>query len=179
MARRTLASKRFAEAIASIAAAGNAWVPWSRDMQILHEALNDDTFRAIIGNSRIDAPTLDVIEHLGLGADLQADTRHFLAVMARRRSLHLLPEVIEWFSELADKASGVRRVVVTAVTELSVEEIQRVRERVAGAGTDASHVAVSVCLDPELLGGLTIREGDQIFDYSVRTRLEVLRERMS
>lgn len=99
--------------------------------------------------------------------------------MARRRSLHLLPEVIEWFGELADRASGVRRVIVTAATELSGEEIQRVRERVAGAAGDASNVLVTVRLDPEILGGLTIREGDQIFDYSVRTRLEVLRERMS
>lgn len=64
-------------------------------------------------------------------------------------------------------------------TELSGEEVRRVRERVAGAAGDASNVLVTVRLDPEILGGLTIREGDQIFDYSVRTRLEVLRERMS
>ncbi|MCX5987520.1 MAG: ATP synthase F1 subunit delta [Chloroflexi bacterium] len=179
MARRTLASKRFAEAIASIASSGNSWSAWIRDMHILHEALLDDSFRATIGNPHLNAATLDVIEHLKLGADLQVDTRHFLAVMARRRSLHLLPEVIEWFGELADRASGIRRVIVTAATELSGEEVQRVRERVAGAAGDASNVSVTVRLDPEILGGLTIREGDQIFDYSVRTRLEVLRERMS
>jgi len=149
------------------------------DMHILQKALEDDSFRAMIGNPHFSSATLDVIEHLKLGGDLQTGTRHFLAVMARRRSLHLLPEVIEWFGEFADRASGVRRVIVTAATELSGEEIQRVRERVAGAVGDASNVAVTVRLDPELLGGLTIREGDQIFDYSVRTRLEVLRERMS
>ena len=179
MARRTLASKRFAEAIASIASSGNCWSAWIRDMHILHEALLDDSFRATVGSPHINSATLDVIEHLKLGADLQADTRHFLAVMARRRSLHLLPEVIEWFGDLADRASGIRRVIVTAATELSGEEVQRVRERVAGAAGDASNVSVTVRLDPDILGGLTIREGDQIFDYSVRTRLEVLRERMS
>ncbi|NDE07864.1 MAG: F0F1 ATP synthase subunit delta, partial [Chloroflexi bacterium] len=47
------------------------------------------------------------------------------------------------------------------------------------AAGDASNVSVTVRVDPEILGGLTIREGDQIFDYSVRTRLEVLRELMS
>lgn len=179
MARRTLASKRFAEAIASIAASGNSWAEWKRDMDFLHEALKDDSFRAIMGNPHINAATLDVIENLKLGADLQVDTRHFLAVMARRRSLHLLPEVIDWFGELADRASGVRRVTVTAASELTGDEIRRVRERIAGTGGDPSQVAVTVRLDPEILGGLTIREGDQIFDYSVRTRLEVLRERMS
>ena len=179
MARRTLASKRFAEAIASIASSGNSWSAWIDDMQILNEALEDDSFRATIGNPHINSATLGVIDQLKLGADLQIGTRHFLAVMARRRSLHLLPEVIEWFGELADRASGVRRVIVTAATELSGEEIQRVRERVAGAAGDASNVSVTVRVDPEILGGLTIREGDQIFDYSVRTRLEVLRELMS
>ncbi len=179
MARRTLASKRFAEAIASIAASGNSWGAWSHDMQILHGALEDQSFRATIGNPHMNSATLEVIEHLKLGADLQVGTRHFLAVLARRRSLHLLPEVIEWFRELADKASGVRRVIVTAASELTGDEIQRVRERIAGAGGDTAQVAVTVRLDPEILGGLTIREGDQIFDYSVRTRLEVLRERMS
>ncbi len=179
MARRTLASKRFAEAIASIAASGNSWAAWRWDMHILHEALKEQSFRAVIVNPHLNAATHDVIEHLKLGADLQVDTRHFLAVMVRRRSLHLLPAVIEWFGELADKAAGLRRVTVTAASELTGDEIQRVRERIAGTGGDPSQVAVTVRLDPEILGGLTIREGDQIFDYSVRTRLEVLRERMS
>ncbi|NDF53594.1 MAG: hypothetical protein EB145_05320, partial [Proteobacteria bacterium] len=111
MARRTLASKRFAEAIASIASSGNSWSAWTRDMHILNEALEDGSFRATIGNPHINSATLGVIDQLKLGADLQIGTRHFLAVMARRRSLHLLPEVIEWFGELADRASGVRRVI--------------------------------------------------------------------
>jgi len=85
MARRTLASKRFAEAIASIASSGNSWSAWTRDMHILHEALQDHSFRATIGNPHINAATLDVIEHLKLGADLQVGTRHFLAVMARQK----------------------------------------------------------------------------------------------
>ena len=75
MARRTLASKRFAEAIASIASSGNSWSTWISDMHILQKALEDDSFRAMIGNPHVSSATLDVIEHLKLGGDLQTGTQ--------------------------------------------------------------------------------------------------------
>jgi F-type H+-transporting ATPase subunit delta len=83
----------------------------------------------------------------------------------------------------------VRRVTVTTAQPLTDEQRARLRQRLAGAGGGApaggpaggapAAVQLSEEVDPGLLGGLVVRQGDIIQDYSVRARLEALRDRLN
>ena len=55
------------------------------------------------------------------------------------------------------------------------------QERLAAALTKASGktVTVQVIVDADVMGGLVTQIGDTVFDGSVRTRLEKMKERLS
>ena len=59
---------------------------------------------------------------------------------------------------------------------LTSEETAALREKVARMTGRTVHLTVE--LDESLIGGLTVRVGDTLYDASVRGRLERLRERL-
>jgi F-type H+-transporting ATPase subunit delta len=73
-----------------------------------------------------------------------------------------------------------RRGVVDAVARtalpLSADETKALQQKVAGMTGRTVDLRVEV--DESLIGGLTVRVGDTLYDASVRGRLERLRERL-
>ena len=63
---------------------------------------------------------------------------------------------------------------VTSAQSLEPAELAAIAERVAAMA--GARVEVVPAIDPELIGGLTVRIGDRLIDASVRGRLSRLRE---
>jgi F-type H+-transporting ATPase subunit delta len=67
-------------------------------------------------------------------------------------------------------------VVVTSAHELLASERDELEARLRSAhGQD---IRITYEVEPELLGGVRIRVGDRISDYSVAARLDALRQRL-
>jgi F-type H+-transporting ATPase subunit delta len=84
---------------------------------------------------------------------------------------------VERLAELAAERRGRSVALVRAAAPLSAEQEARlgdVLSRIYGRAID-----VQVELDPELLGGLVIRVGDELIDGSVAARLTVAARRLS
>jgi len=67
--------------------------------------------------------------------------------------------------------------VVVDAPELTEEETEALRRKVGEMAGQTVHLTVEV--DESLIGGLTVRIGDTLYDASVRGRLERLRERLA
>ena len=78
------------------------------------------------------------------------------------------------FDRLLNRERGVVTAIVTSAAPLSDADVDVVRRRIA-AMRSASTVDVEQRVDEGLIGGLTVRVGDQLIDASVRGRLERLR----
>lgn len=65
---------------------------------------------------------------------------------------------------------------VTSAVALEPAEL----EAIAGRLRDQTGVAIEIAaaVDPDLIGGLTVRLGDRLIDASVRGRLERLRDHL-
>jgi F-type H+-transporting ATPase subunit delta len=98
----------------------------------------------------------------------------FLLDQARGR------ELAEVLDALADLAAERRQHVVAEVRSAVPLDADR-RSRLAEALSRASGrtVEVKVVVDPSVIGGLVARIGDEIFDGSVRTRLDDAREHLA
>lgn len=179
MARRSLAAKRYAEAVAAIASPSGTWDAWLADLTHVADAMADPAIRAVVANPNQAANVSHFLDSKAMSDGLRPETIRLLHVMASRRALGLLPDAVLWLHELADRARGVRRVAVTSAAPLDQAQRRQVQAHVAGAGGDPTRVILSLSVDPGIIGGLVIREGDQIRDRSVRARLESLRERMA
>lgn len=176
MPGRTPAGKRYAEAVAGITRADGAWERWRRDLDLAAGALSSPQLRQALESPGLRHQQKYALIEEVLGGKIAGPALNLLKVMARRGRIDLLPDVAKWFGEIADRALGVRRFQVTTAAPLVEEQRELLRQRLAeGSGS----VVLTEHVDPSLLGGLVLRHGDVIHDYSVRSRLEALRARLN
>lgn len=100
----------------------------------------------------------------------------FVSVLVDKRRQTLLPEIAEAYRGLVDERMGRVRVEV-AISHLPDEALQAEIGN-ALARRLGRTVIPTFTVDPELLGGLVVKVGDEILDGSVRTRAARLRRAM-
>jgi F-type H+-transporting ATPase subunit delta len=117
-----------------------------------------------------------VISRFAPSVPLSPLVRNFLFVVIDRRRGDLLGELGTAFEAALDERAGVLRVEVQSAVPLTDQ--QR-----AALGVELSRVAnkqvrCEFFVDPTLIGGIVARMGSTVYDGSVRTQLEALRERL-
>jgi F-type H+-transporting ATPase subunit delta len=102
---------------------------------------------------------------------------NFLLVLNEHDRLELLPAILHAYIELNNQRA--RRVVVQVRSAVPLLDHQR--ERLASQLRQVFHQepVLDAAVDPDLLGGLVVRVGDWLYDASVRTRLESLRNQLN
>lgn len=101
-------------------------------------------------------------------------TRNALQLLIDRRRIKTLPYLARTLRELADRRKGVVRAEVTTAVMLSdayYTRLQAQLEKMTG-----QRVVVDRHTDPTLIAGVVTRIGDRIFDGSLRTRLQSLKD---
>ena len=82
--------------------------------------------------------------------------------------------------DLADRAASLRgRVVALARTAVALDDGRRDRLARALSRATGREVDLEVIVDPEVLGGVVVRIGDEIIDGTVRRRLELALEQLA
>ena len=98
---------------------------------------------------------------------------NFIRVVAAKRRLFALPDMIRSFRELVAEAKGIVRAQVTLAQPPS--------EKVTGDITSAlrevarSEIALDIRVDPTIIGGLIVKIGSRMIDASVRSKLNSIR----
>ncbi|MEZ5652729.1 MAG: F0F1 ATP synthase subunit delta [Burkholderiaceae bacterium] len=108
----------------------------------------------------------------GMLGDLNDQQRNFVAVLAENHRLMVAPEIADLYKALRNKAEGAVEAVVQSAFEVSdaqLADIVATLESKTGRKVNAR-----VELAPELIGGVSIRIGDEVMDASVRGKLSQL-----
>jgi F-type H+-transporting ATPase subunit delta len=103
-------------------------------------------------------------------------TANFLRVLLRNGRLTHLGEVVRRFEAVLEERSGVISGEVSSARELT--DVQRNELRVNLEKRTGKQVRPQFAVDPALIGGVVTRVGSTIYDGSVRTQLENLREQL-
>ena len=97
----------------------------------------------------------------------------FLDQLLKKNRVTILPEISHAFSELADQRKGIQQVWVSSGQPLGTMEQQDMQTQLR------SHlhkdVEVTFRTDPNLVAGVQIQIGSQVFDNTVRGRLTKMR----
>ena len=97
----------------------------------------------------------------------------FLRVVAMNRRLFVLPGMISAFRRIAAEHRGEAAAEVTsahALTAAQEKDLKAALKSVAG-----KDVAISVTVDPSLLGGMVVKIGSRQIDTSLKTKLNSLK----
>ncbi len=100
-------------------------------------------------------------------------TSNFIRLVASKRRLFALPDMIRAYRRLVSAAKGIVQaqvVVAERPSDAVMNDITAALREVAKA-----EVAVDVKVDPSLIGGLIVKIGSRMVDASVRTKLNSIR----
>jgi F-type H+-transporting ATPase subunit delta len=101
---------------------------------------------------------------------------NFLLVINDHDRTTLLPAILFEAKALRDRRAGRLPITVSSAVPIADDQVERVRE-VVRQGLQLEPV-VEVKIDPELLGGVLLRVGDWVFDGTVRTKINELRNQI-
>ncbi|HEX6114851.1 MAG TPA: F0F1 ATP synthase subunit delta [Geminicoccaceae bacterium] len=99
-------------------------------------------------------------------------TLQFLGLLAHKRRLFALPDVIEAYDAMLAEHRGEVGAEVVSALPLSAEQLESVKRQLTAAVGQT--VKLSTAVDPSLLGGLVVRVGSRMIDASIRTKLHQL-----
>jgi F-type H+-transporting ATPase subunit delta len=110
-----------------------------------------------------------ILERAGVGGL----AGNFIRLVASKRRLFSLPEMIKAFRVLVAEAKG----IVPAEVRLAEEPSPKVLDDIEAALREVAkaEVALDVKIDPSLIGGLVVRLGHRMVDASLRTKLNAIR----
>lgn len=100
-------------------------------------------------------------------------TANFIRLVAAKRRLFALPDMIRSFRRLVSDAKGIVQAQVVLAerpSEVVMGDIKAALREVAKA-----EVALDVKIDPSLIGGMIVKIGSRMVDASVRTKLNSIR----
>lgn len=164
---RTIA-RPYAEAAFGLAKEENAFAAWSEALSAMAAVVAAPEMKALIGNPALAPARLaELIASAAPG--LSKSQKDLLSVLAENERLAALTEISGMYETLRNEAERVLAAEVTSAYPMSdaqVAEITGLLEKKHG-----KKVKVSVNIDPELIGGVSIAIGDEVMDASVRGKL--------
>ena len=176
MARRDTAARRYAEAALEIGRAEGTLDQWERDLDRLSAALGDEQLRTLAEHPAVPFAEKERVIRRVAG-DVSPEALNLVLLMIRRGRPRAIPRMVEHFANLVRRERGVSLAEVR--TALPLDDTQRaaVMERLHELTGD--EIEINELVDESLIGGITVRIGDRLYDASVRSRLERLRARLT
>lgn len=169
--------RRYAATLLEVAAETRSDEQVRADVEALQATLRASAeLRQFLRERLVDAQVKGrVLERLFSGK-VQPLTLNFLLLLAQRRRVDLLPEILAACIEMADSRRGILNAEVRSAVALSPEQGERLRQRLEAF--TGKQVRLRTQVDARLRGGLIARVGDMVFDGSLAAYLESLRRRL-
>jgi F-type H+-transporting ATPase subunit delta len=175
MSERTSAA-RYARALFDVALAEADVDQVARDLQTVQSTVGGHPeLRQVLFNPSVpEAARRNIVTAIADRLGLSAAVTKLLSMLAERRRLELLPDVVDAYRERLKDHRQVAEAVVTAAAPLTAD----VEAALASALSAATgrRVELRVTVDPSLLGGVIARVGSTVYDGSVRTQLRRMRD---
>lgn len=172
MAEAVTVARPYAEAVFKLAVAKNALREWSGMLQEAAEISQEDQVKELIGNPVVSAKQLgELLLEIGKNR-FNLEGRNFLMMLAENRRVNVLPQISQLFEQLKAQHEGVLEANIVSAFQMNDRQIKKLI-------ADLEHkfkrkIVARVQVDPELIGGVKVEIGDEIFDASVRGKLEAM-----
>jgi len=130
----------------------------------------------------IDSPKLAYKEKaeifIGLfQGEIQKKTTNFLRVLGEAKRLSLLPDILQEYQQLLAKKNKQKNVLITSAFKLNQSQEEEITEHLKKRYGE--NLTTKVEIDKNLIGGITIKSGDEVIDLSTKGKLLKLKKQIS
>lgn len=177
MSTETIA-RRYSTALADAVLASGDSTTVKSELAAWGQMFSDSNeLQTVFGNPSIPHEgKVKVLDGLIAKAKPSKTTANFLKVLLQNGRFADIGEINDRFATVLEERSGVVIAQITSARELPAgerAEFEKNLESLTG-----KKVSVNYTIDPELIGGVVTRIGSTVYDGSVKTKLENLREQL-
>ncbi len=168
-------SRRYAKAIFSLAEEERAEDNCASELDRFVEAYNTTALNTVLTNPAFGVQVRkNITVETARALNLSTLVIRFLSFLSERDRLAYLPNIVLHYHRLLDEAKG--RVVARVVTSTPLgaamlQNVNRVLKNICG-----KEVIVEEETQPDLIGGLVVELEGKVYDGSIRTQLERMKE---
>ena len=152
------------------------------DTESIHEIKEELKTMALVSStievkSLIEDPTLSNNEILNslktlLEGSISKTSQSLLNVLAENNRFNLLEAIFEIYKEIVAKHKEQKSVEVFVATEPSSDTKETIKTRLVSTHGEGTNVEFKI--DPHIMGGLSIKVGDETLDLSVKGKVKKL-----
>lgn len=170
-------SRRYAKALFQLAREAGKEEKIGQELEQFHTDYAESDLKQVLVNPAL---SLDVrrkiVEQVTEAEQLSELTRHFLSLLSDRDRLPHLPGIVAYYRRLLNEAKGRVEAKVVSASPLEPDRLEQLRDRLRRlSGKD---VVLQQETDHGLLGGLLVELQGKVYDGSIRTQLENMKQRI-
>lgn len=170
-------ARSYAETLLELAERHEGMEVFGQGIEMVAALLDESPeFRLFLETPRIDAAAKKAVVRKALGDVLPPPLVSFVLITIDKRRQRLLRDIARQYHGLVDERLGRAHVEVTVARAVDEVFLAGVTERLSSIldKTVIPHVRVK----PVILGGIVVRDGDTVYDGSLRRRLSRMRRRL-
>lgn len=174
--KEEILGKRYAKALIRLGQESGTWRQVGEDLEkVLSLFEQNDLLRRVLSDpvhnrKKRKAILGEVLDRMGV----QKITSSFVGLLLDKERIRYLPAIQTAYMRLEDAIAGRLRAKVYSARKLSEEEVGGVRGALGKRFN--KEIVLETLEDPEILGGLVCKVDGMVFDGSVRTQVDKLRE---
>ena len=149
---------------------------WEKDLGQLELALETSEVQQLIDSPQLAYKEKTEVFLSLFEGQIESKTSNFIKVLGESKRISLLPHISKEYKKLLSGTKGSSEVLITSAFELTDEQLKKVTDSLKGRYGDS--LTVEQVIDKSLIGGFSIKCGDEVTDYSVKGKLEKLRNQI-
>lgn len=177
MSLRTSAT-RYARALLDVALRESDPDKIERDLASFVDAVNSSPdLKRVLMSPRIPAATRRaVVDAASRQIGMDAPAAKLLGLLADRGRLEIYNELLVVYRERLLAHQGIVRASVVSAAPLATEKVSALARSLSTA--TGKQVQLDTAVDPSLVGGVVARIGSTVYDGSIRTQLQKIRQQL-
>ncbi len=119
---------------------------------------------------------INVIMRISDELKLSEKMKRFLTILVEKGRFALLNLILKNFEDIWFKKNNIYKMEIISSIPLNATEKSEIVETLSII--KQGKIKVDFSVDPEILGGIILKEGNKIFDYSIKGNLERLKSKI-
>jgi F-type H+-transporting ATPase subunit delta len=171
-------ARRYTRALFQLAREAGQEEKIGREIEQFQAAASGSELQGVLTNPAFPLDSRKrILIQVANGMQLSILSIHFLSILLERDRLTHLPGMVNCYRRLLNEAMGRVDAKVVGAAQLDAAMVERLREQLQGIS--GKRVVLHQETDPGLLGGLVVELEGKVYDGSVRTQLEKMKQRIA
>lgn len=171
-----VSTKRYAQAIFTIAIDTNSIEKWQTDLDTIEQILTNKNLSDILDSPQI--PRSSKAQIIGdLAGNLVSELAiNLITLLSLNNIAHIIPDVKLDFLKLLDEHKGITRGTLISAVAMTTSQSNKIEQILSDR--IGNPVELTSKINPDIIGGFLAKIGDKVIDGSIKTKLTEMRRQV-